>query len=58
VSPTDDDQCLAGAAETGEPAALVRGGNFFSGSLAGPLAVLGTDPLSGPNIGIGFRCAR
>jgi formylglycine-generating enzyme required for sulfatase activity len=58
VSPTDDDQCLAGASTTGEPAALVRGGNFFSGAPAGPLAVLGTAPLSGPNIGIGFRCAR
>jgi formylglycine-generating enzyme required for sulfatase activity len=58
VSPTGDDQCLAGAAEVGEPAALARGGNFFSGALAGPLAILATDPLSGPNIGIGFRCAR
>jgi hypothetical protein len=49
---------LAGAAATGEPAALLRGGNYFSGTLAGPLAVLGTDPVSGSNIAIGFRCAR
>ena len=58
VSPTDDDQCFAGAAATGEPGALLRGGNYFSGALAGPLAVLGTDPVSGSNIALGFRCAR
>ena len=58
MSPTGDDQCLAGAAATGEPGALLRGGSFFSGALAGPLAVLGTNPVSGPNIAIGFRCAR
>ncbi len=58
VSPTGDDQCLAGAAATGEPAALLRGGSYIGGSLAGPLAVLGTNPLSGPNVIVGFRCAR
>ena len=58
VSPTGDDQCLAGAAATGEPAALLRGGNYTSGALAGPLAVLATNPPSGANITIGFRCAR
>lgn len=58
VSPTDDDQCLVGAAETGEPAALLRGGNAFSKELAGPLAVLGTNSPSGPNFMVGFRCAR
>ncbi len=58
VSPTGDDQCLAGAATTGEPAALLRGGGFFSRSLAGPLAILATNPLSNPNVTIGFRCAR
>jgi hypothetical protein len=42
VSPTGDDQCLAGAEATGEPGALLRGGSFVSGSLAGPLAVLGS----------------
>ena len=58
VSPTGDDQCLAGAETTGEPGALLRGGAFFSGSLAGPLAVLGSSPPSLPNVGVGFRCAR
>ena len=58
VSPTGDDQCLAGAAGTGEPGALLRGGSFFSGSLAGPLAVLASNPPSGSNNGIGFRCTR
>jgi len=42
VSPTGDDQCLAGAEATGEPGALLRGGSSVSGSLAGPLAVLGS----------------
>ena len=58
VSPTGDDQCFAGAAATGEPAALLRGGNYTGGALAGPLAVLATNPPSGPNITIGFRCTR
>jgi formylglycine-generating enzyme required for sulfatase activity len=51
-------QCIAGAAGTGEPGALLRGGSFFSGSLAGPLAVLASNPPSGSNNGIGFRCTR
>jgi hypothetical protein len=59
VNPTADDQCLAGAAATGEPGALLRGGSFFSaGSDAGPLAVDGT---AGPSVAVnsfGFRCAR
>ena len=41
VSPTGDSQCLAGAATTGEPGALLRGGFFNSGALAGPLMVDG-----------------
>src|SRR5262249_46826980 len=41
VSPTGDEQCLAGAATTGEPGALLRGGFFLgSGAGAGPRAVL------------------
>jgi hypothetical protein len=43
VSPTGDNQCLAGAATTGEPGALLRGDSFFDGSAAGPLAVFGND---------------
>jgi hypothetical protein len=58
VSPTGDDQCMAGAETTGEPGALLRGGSFVSGSLAGPLAVLGSAPPSLPSVTIGFRCAR
>ncbi len=54
----DDDQCFAGAATTGEPAALLRGGSFFSRSLAGPLAILGTNSPFGANFVIGFRCVR
>ena len=57
VSPTGDDQCLAGAATSGEPGALLRGGDFVSGTSAGPLAVDGHGP-SVANGGIGFRCAR
>ena len=58
VSPTGDYQCLAGAATTGEPGALIRGGNFHDGVFAGPLAVIGTYQLSSAIDGIGFRCAR
>jgi hypothetical protein len=58
VSATGDDQCLAGAAETGEPAALLRGGSFVIGTSAGPLAILATNPPSNPNGTVGFRCAR
>ncbi len=58
VSPTSDDQCFAGAATAGEPAALLRGGSFVSGPQAGPLAILASNPPSGPNGTVGFRCAR
>ena len=58
VSPTGDEQCLAGAAETGEPGALLRGGDFLIVSLAGPLAVeVGNGPSTSFE-GFGFRCAR
>ena len=58
VSPTGDDQCLAGAATTGEPGALLRGGSFVIGTSAGPLAILATNPPSNSNGTVGFRCAR
>lgn len=63
VSPTNDEQCLGGAATTGEPGALLRGGSFSCGAVAGPLAVDGTrEPstsiLSSGCGGVGFRCAR
>ena len=59
VSPTGDDQCLAGAVPFGEPAALARGGTFAgSGSSEGPLAVYGSYELSDVQYYIGFRCAR
>ena len=60
VSPTPsaDQQCLAGAATTGELGALIRGGNYASGTLAGPLTILGLYGPSTASAGIGFRCAR
>lgn len=57
VSPTADAQCFAGAATTGEPAGLVRGGSFF-GAYAGPLWVTGFFALSSAYDYLGFRCAR
>ncbi|HVO23309.1 MAG TPA: SUMF1/EgtB/PvdO family nonheme iron enzyme [Candidatus Margulisiibacteriota bacterium] len=57
ISPTGDAQCLAGAAETGEPAVLTRGGNFHTGLFAGPVAVTAVRPSISFDI-IGFRCAR
>jgi hypothetical protein len=63
VSPTDEDQCFAGAATDGEPGALLRGGDygvFDIGSTAGPLAIFGFIEPSAPrfNIVFGFRCTR
>ena len=54
-------QCLAGAATTGEPGALIRGGDYGDADAAGPLAVIGVNPpsfsyFSGGSVG--FRCAR
>jgi Sulfatase-modifying factor enzyme 1 len=58
ISPTTDEQCLAGAAATGEPAALLRGGDFTLGTNAGPFAVGATDGPSRSGGSDGFRCAR
>jgi formylglycine-generating enzyme required for sulfatase activity len=65
LSPTGDAQCLAGAATTGEPGALQRGGGFSgsgvgygAGTLAGPLTVSGGVFPSGVSYNMGFRCAR
>lgn len=62
VSPTADVQYLAGAATTGEPGALLRGGCFADGPDAGPLTVLGTSAPSSSlpraRVKYGFRCAR
>ncbi len=58
VSPTGDSQCLGGAATTGEPGALLRGGYFSLGTDAGPLTVFGTGQPSASGPAIGFRCAR
>lgn len=53
-----DTQCLAGAATTGEPAALLRGGSFVDGTDAGPLAVQAGFNLFFQTGSFGFRCAR
>jgi len=58
VSPTGDDQCLVGAAATGEPGALLRGGIFNDGTDAGPLTVGGDYGPSLYSGASGFRCAR
>jgi formylglycine-generating enzyme required for sulfatase activity len=59
VSPTGDDQCLAGAATTGEPGALLRGGFFLDGGApAGPLSADGSLGPSFASADVGFRCAR
>ena len=53
-----DHQCMAGAATTGEPGALVRGGSFQYGFADGPFAV---GAIYGPSVfddSVGFRCAR
>jgi hypothetical protein len=56
---SDDVQGLNGAATTGAPGALIRGGNFASNVGAGVFAVLGgAAPSNGTDSGIGFRAAR
>lgn len=55
---SDDQMCLAGASESSaHPGALARGGQFFSGVQAGPLAIAPFAPFHVNNF-IGFRCAR
>jgi len=58
ASPTGDHQCLSGAATTGEPGGVIRGGSFTSGTGAGPLAIYGLAGLSTSSAGVGFRCVR
>jgi hypothetical protein len=54
---SDDLMCLAGASTTSTfPGALARGGAFFFGPSAGPLAVEKAPPFFAG--AIGFRCAR
>jgi hypothetical protein len=53
-----DSQCLAGAATTGAPGALIRGGFFGGGTNAGPFAVNGPNEPSGSFGTVGFRGAR
>jgi formylglycine-generating enzyme required for sulfatase activity len=57
-SGSGDNQCLAGAATTGEPGALLRGGFFSTGTNAGPLTVRGDNSPSNSLFYFGFRCAR
>jgi hypothetical protein len=53
-------QCLAGAATTGAPGALIRGGNYFQSFLdeAGVFAVDGLNAPSDAFYFVGFRAAR
>ena len=57
-SSSPDTQALTGAATSGEPGALIRGG-FFVGGGAGPFFVVGaTSPSSPSDPAVGFRCVR
>lgn len=51
-------QCLAGAATSGEPGALFRGGDFNDDTTAGVFAVNGNAQPSSSFAFLGFRCAR
>lgn len=57
---SNDTQCFAGVVPLGSggPGGLMRGGDFNDGTAAGPLAVLGSNQVSGYDVVIGFRCAR
>jgi formylglycine-generating enzyme required for sulfatase activity len=50
---------LSGASTTASgPGALLRGGSFLGGPIAGPLTVFGTFAPSRSEDFVGFRCAR
>jgi formylglycine-generating enzyme required for sulfatase activity len=57
---SNDIQCFAGASTTANvgPGALVRGGNYFYGTGAGPLSVRADYFTNGHADFLGFRCAR
>jgi hypothetical protein len=55
---SDDIQTICGAATTGAPGALIRGGDFDNDALAGPLAVVAGSAPSESEGFIGFRGAR
>jgi formylglycine-generating enzyme required for sulfatase activity len=56
---SDDEMCLTGASATANgPGALLRGGTFEHGTLAGPLTVQGEFEPSRAVDSFGFRCAR
>ena len=55
---SDDTMCLAGAATTRGPGAIVRGNDFGGGRSAGPFTVYGINTPSGSNKFVGFRGAR
>jgi formylglycine-generating enzyme required for sulfatase activity len=60
---SDDYQFIGGAATSGEPGVLIRGGGFLDrtvngGSGAGPLAIDGFYSPFSQDADVGFRCAR
>jgi formylglycine-generating enzyme required for sulfatase activity len=55
---SDDLACLVGAAMSGPPGAIVRGGSFISGARAGVFAVVAGAGPEEPAGTWGFRCAR
>ena len=56
---SNDIQCLAGAAEGGDPGAMLRGGSFGNGGEAGVYAIIANRPVSesGEN-SFGLRCTK
>ncbi len=54
----DDFNCLAGASTTSGPGAVVRGGHFSNGTVAGVFAVSGGNTLLNANDALGFHCGR
>jgi hypothetical protein len=56
---SDDLQCIVGAATTGPPGALIRGGSWVSGAVAAGVfyVTAGGGPSESAGT-FGFRCAR
>ncbi len=58
IAGTGDYNCLAGASTASGPGALIRGGHFVNGTLAGIFAASGFSTPSFAGIAVGFRAAR
>lgn len=55
---TDDTMAMVGAASSGGPGVVLRGGNMLRRARTGPLSIIATTNPSDPYSDVGFRCVR